>query len=64
MQRWGDNATARLEEHYSTFIVEEDFALIASAGLNWVRIPLPHWAIDTVDGELFIEGLAWKYFLK
>ncbi|CAE7183315.1 unnamed protein product [Rhizoctonia solani] len=26
-----------LEDHYSTFIVEEDFAQIAAAGLNWVR---------------------------
>ena len=27
---------------------EEDFAQIAGAGLNWVRLPIPFWAI----GEL------------
>ncbi|KAG8863719.1 hypothetical protein FRB96_007556 [Tulasnella sp. 330] len=53
-----------LEEHYATFITEEDFAQIAAAGLNWVRIPLPYWAIETWDGEPFLEGVAWKYFLK
>ena len=25
---------------------EIDFAEIAGAGLNWVRIPLPWWAIE------------------
>jgi len=44
-----------LEQHYATFIVrrstfaaltrqvEDDFAAIAAAGLNWVRIALPFW---------------------
>ncbi|KAG8998556.1 hypothetical protein FRB94_006766 [Tulasnella sp. JGI-2019a] len=53
-----------LENHYATFITEQDFAQIAAAGLNWVRIPLPYWAIETWDGEPFLEGVAWKYFLK
>ncbi|KAF8749964.1 Cellulase (glycosyl hydrolase family 5) [Rhizoctonia solani] len=29
-----------IEEHYKTFVTEEDFAQIAAAGLNWVRIPI------------------------
>ncbi|CAE7089107.1 unnamed protein product [Rhizoctonia solani] len=49
-----------LEEHYSTFITEEDFAQIAGAGLNWVRIAIPYWAIETAPGEPFLEGVAWK----
>ncbi|CAE7183324.1 unnamed protein product [Rhizoctonia solani] len=53
-----------LEDHYSTFIVEEDFAQIAAAGLNWVRIAIPYWAIEVAPGEPFLEGVAWKYFLK
>ncbi|CAE6377307.1 unnamed protein product [Rhizoctonia solani] len=53
-----------LEEHYATFITEEDFAQIAGAGLNWVRIAIPYWAIETAPGEPFLEGVCWKYFLK
>ncbi|EUC65954.1 exo-beta-1,3-glucanase [Rhizoctonia solani AG-3 Rhs1AP] len=53
-----------LEDHYKTFITEEDFAQIAAAGLNWIRIPIPYWAIEVYPGEPFLEGVAWKYFLK
>ncbi|TIC14480.1 glycoside hydrolase [Wallemia mellicola] len=51
-----------LEEHYSTFITEKDFADIAAAGLNWIRLPIPFWMIETIDGEPFYEGGAFKYF--
>jgi aryl-phospho-beta-D-glucosidase BglC (GH1 family) len=54
----------QLEQHYATFITEEDFAQIAAAGLNHVRIPLPFWAIETMGNEPFLKGTAWKYFLK
>ncbi|KAF5373029.1 hypothetical protein D9758_001649 [Tetrapyrgos nigripes] len=54
----------QLEDHYKTFITEEDFAEIAGAGLNYVRIALPYWAIETRGDEPFLEGVAWKYFLK
>lgn len=43
---------------------ERDIAQIAGAGLNFVRIPVPFWAIETVEGEPYLEGVAWKYFLK
>ncbi|KAG8874497.1 hypothetical protein FRB97_005864 [Tulasnella sp. 331] len=55
---------SQLETHYKTFITEEDFARIASAGLNWVRLPIPFWAISKFDGEPFLEGVAWTYALK
>lgn len=54
----------QLEDHYRTFITEKDFAEIAGAGLNWVRLPIPYWAIEVWDGEPFLEGVAWKYALK
>ena len=38
-----------LEDHYNTFITEEDLAQIAGAGLNWVRLPVPFWAVETWD---------------
>ncbi|KAG8826365.1 hypothetical protein FRC18_010071 [Serendipita sp. 400] len=53
-----------IEEHYKTFIVEEDFAMIAAAGLNWVRLPLPFWAIEKYADEPFLERVSWTYFLK
>ncbi|CAE7183061.1 unnamed protein product [Rhizoctonia solani] len=47
-----------IEERFETFITEEDFAKIAAAGLNWVRIPIPYWAVKKFDNELFLEGVA------
>ncbi len=60
-----------LENHYYTFITEEDIAQIAGAGLNWIRVPIPFWAIETwqdvgVDGsgqtvaEPFLARVCWK----
>ncbi|KAK8864596.1 hypothetical protein IAR55_001846 [Kwoniella newhampshirensis] len=60
----GENLTAAMTEHYETFITEKDFADIAAAGLNYVRIPLPFWAIETWDGEPYLERVSWQYFLK
>ncbi|KZV84050.1 glycoside hydrolase family 5 protein [Exidia glandulosa HHB12029] len=59
-----DGGYDMLEEHYATFITEQDFAEIAGAGLNWVRIPIPFWAIEVWDGEPFYPKRAWDYFLK
>ncbi|KAF8181023.1 glycoside hydrolase superfamily [Mycena galopus ATCC 62051] len=39
---------ATMEAHYDTFITEQDIAQIAGAGLNWVRVPIPFWAIRCV----------------
>ncbi|TFK22532.1 exo-beta-1,3-glucanase [Coprinopsis marcescibilis] len=53
-----------LEEHYETFITEQDIAEIAAAGLNWMRIPIGYWAIETFPGEPFLERTSWTYFLR
>lgn len=58
------NALSDLENHYATFITERDFADIAAAGLNFVRIPLPWWAIEVRGNEPFIPNKSWTYFLK
>lgn len=55
---------SQLETHYKTFITEQDFAQIAGAGLNYVRIPLPYWAIEVRNNEPFLPKTAWTYFLK
>lgn len=54
----------QLENHYDTFITEQDIAQIAGAGLNWVRVPVPFWAIETWPGEPFLAQTSWKYILR
>ncbi|KIM22994.1 glycoside hydrolase family 5 protein, partial [Serendipita vermifera MAFF 305830] len=63
-QMKADGSIGELETHYDTFITEEDFAQIAGAGLNWVRLPIPFWAIETVGNEPYLQGVQWKYVLK
>jgi glucan 1,3-beta-glucosidase len=48
---------------YGKTQTEQDFAQIAGAGLNYVRIPLPYWAIETRNGEPFLAKTSWKYVL-
>ncbi|CAL1711948.1 unnamed protein product [Somion occarium] len=72
----GDQLQSTLEEHYQTFITEEDIAQIAGAGLNWIRLPVPFWAIETWSNvgtdattgatvsEPFLEKVCWKYILR
>ena len=54
----------QLENHYKTFITEEDFAQIAAAGLNWIRLPIPFNAFGTLESEPFLPHVAWNYTLK
>ena len=39
---------------------EADIAEIAGAGLNWVRLPIPFWAIDKWGDEPFLAQTSWK----
>ncbi|KAJ7907933.1 glycoside hydrolase family 5 protein [Mycena leptocephala] len=66
---------ATMKKHYDEFITEQDIAEIAGSGLNWVRVPIPFWAISTwsdvgTDGtggtvaEPFLEGVCWKYIVR
>ena len=58
------NASATLEQHYSTFITEDDFQAIASAGLDHVRIPYSYWAVKTYDNDPYVFGVSWRYLLR
>ncbi|KAJ6520131.1 glycoside hydrolase family 5 protein [Mycena sanguinolenta] len=49
-------ATAALAAHWNTWITESDFAAIAAAGLNHVRLPIGYWAWDVSGGEPYIQG--------
>ncbi|RDX49667.1 glycoside hydrolase [Lentinus brumalis] len=59
----GSGGIEQIEEHYRTFITEQDFAEIAGAGLSWLRLPVPYWAIETWEGEPFLPKTAWNYVL-
>lgn len=58
------NLEAKMRAHYDTFITEQDFADIAGAGLNWVRLPIGFWALGTIDGEPYLANVAWEYLGK
>ncbi|KAF8317388.1 exo-beta-1,3-glucanase [Clavulina sp. PMI_390] len=49
-------ALAALQNHWNTFITEQDFADIAAAGLNHVRIPIGFWAFDVSGGEPYVKA--------
>jgi aryl-phospho-beta-D-glucosidase BglC (GH1 family) len=55
---------SQLEDHYRTFVTERDIAEMAGAGLNWIRLPIPFWAIETWPGEPFLARTSWTYILK
>ncbi|KAH9833448.1 glycoside hydrolase superfamily [Rhodofomes roseus] len=68
------NITEVMEQHYSGFVTEQDIAEIAGAGLNWVRMPIPFWAIETWSdvgvangtavAEPFVARMCWQYILQ
>ncbi|KZP25281.1 glycoside hydrolase family 5 protein [Athelia psychrophila] len=49
-------ATSALQAHWNTWITESDFAAIAAAGLNHVRVPIGYWAFEVGPGEPYISG--------
>lgn len=66
-----DELERRMKKHRDTYVTEEDFANIASHGINLVRIPVPYFIFG--DREPFIGcveyldkafGWAGKYGLK
>lgn len=63
-QNMGSDLASVMEDHYKTFITEQDFMDIAAAGLNWVRIPFAYWAIETWAGEPYLEKVSWTYILQ
>ncbi|KAK7690700.1 hypothetical protein QCA50_005799 [Cerrena zonata] len=68
-----DNDTALdiLQNHWETWITEDDFKAIKAAGLNHVRIPLGYWSVPMTSADTnfttsvapFTPG-AWPYFVQ
>ncbi|KAJ7167407.1 glycoside hydrolase family 5 protein [Mycena crocata] len=50
------HARDMLTRHWNTWITESDFAAIAAAGLNHVRLPIGYWAFEVGFGEPYIQG--------
>ncbi|KAI0275217.1 glycoside hydrolase superfamily [Gloeopeniophorella convolvens] len=51
-----NTALQTLQNHWNTWITEADFAAIAAAGLNHVRLPIGYWAWQVGPGEPYITG--------
>ena len=65
-----EEAMSRLRRHYETYITEEDFAFMAQAGVNLLRIPIPYYIFGEEDRPASIDCLdrafdwAEKYGMK
>lgn len=57
-------AKTTLEQHYSSFITEQDFADIQAAGFDHVRIPFSYWAVLTYEGDPYVPHVSWRYLLR
>ncbi|EKM61608.1 glycoside hydrolase family 5 protein [Phanerochaete carnosa HHB-10118-sp] len=51
-----NTAMSVLTNHWNTWITESDFAAIAAAGLNHVRLPIGYWAFEVGPGEPYCTG--------
>ncbi len=70
---WISQCVSRDQEHFDTFITEEDIKQIAGWGMDHVRLPLDYDIIETDAGEEIVSGyryiddcIAWcrKYDLR
>lgn len=59
-----DAAKSTLEQHYATFVTEQTFIDIASAGLDHVRIPFSYWAVVTYPDDPYVFRTSWRYLLR
>lgn len=50
-----------LTNHWSSWITEQDFQQIKQAGLNTVRIPVPHWAFNASTIEPYLPYAEVPY---
>ncbi|KAK6420281.1 hypothetical protein LTR95_016960, partial [Oleoguttula sp. CCFEE 5521] len=55
--------TDRLRDHWNTWITEDDFAEMKSAGLNFARLPIGYWSVIGGYGGPYVYG-AYDYVGK
>lgn len=51
-----DAAKSKLQQHWNSWITQDDFNQMAKAGLNHVRIPIGYWSVIPREGEPFVQG--------
>jgi len=51
-----DAAKSRLQQHWNSWITQDDFNQMAKAGLNHVRIPIGYWSVIARDGDPYVQG--------
>mmetsp|Transcript_16937 Transcript_16937/g.36962 ORF Transcript_16937/g.36962 Transcript_16937/m.36962 type:complete len:581 (+) Transcript_16937:94-1836(+) len=69
---FGENVEAAenwLKYHLENFITEEDIIAVKKSGATHVRIPLPHWILQTQEevdasGQVWIVGDRWEAFRR
>nr|ACP74152.2 exo-beta-1,3-glucanase [Cyberlindnera saturnus] len=49
-------AQSRLQQHWGSWITEQDFESIKGTGLNFVRIPIGYWAFQKLDSDPYVQG--------
>lgn len=60
-----DAARSALENHWDTWITEDDFRRMADYGLNAVRIPVPHFAWNlSTETEPFVGDQAQVPYIE
>lgn len=65
-----NNAQSVIENHWDTFIVEEDFAWLKEHGVSYVRLPIPWWLYGEgiyAESYSYIQrAMSWadKYNIK
>ena len=63
-QELGPRSSQVLEEHYASFLTEDDFKKIADAGLDHVRLGFSYWAVEIYDGDPYLFRTSWRYLLR
>jgi glucan 1,3-beta-glucosidase len=59
-----EEAAKTLENHYATFMTEQDFKDIVDAGLDHLRIPFSYWAVEMYDRDPYVLRTSWRYLLR
>jgi aryl-phospho-beta-D-glucosidase BglC (GH1 family) len=55
-QQLGDQAQSVLQDHWNTWITEDDIRIISESGFNHIRIPVGYWAfIDQPSGTPYVS---------
>jgi glucan 1,3-beta-glucosidase len=49
-------AKAKLQQHWNSWITQDDFQQMAAAGLNHVRIPIGYWSVVPIEGDPYVQG--------